>query len=176
MYKSRATIKSGKSPRHTQFANKKNTGDYGEKIACGYLLDKGYTIIDTKYTVSGGEVDIIAFKAAPLPNNKALKNSLQTASFSPDGSALSQQSSKARGLLVFIEVKTLPHGSPELLSDVVGYKKQKAVSKTANIFVLHNRKYSDCKIRFDVIAIDVPGYPKVYHIKNAFEYIGDFVP
>lgn len=70
--------------------------------------------------------------------------------------------------LVFVEVKTLPQGTPELLSRVLDYRKQKRIIKTAKRFIAIHRQYSNSYIRFDVIVIDMPGFPEVYHIENAF--------
>lgn len=35
-------------------------GSFGENIVCGYLSDKGYTILGRNYTTPFGEIDIIA--------------------------------------------------------------------------------------------------------------------
>ncbi len=70
--------------------------------------------------------------------------------------------------LVFVEVKTLPNGNPELLSLVLDVRKQKRIIKTAKRFLLKYRQYSNSYIRFDVIVLDMPGFPGVYHIENAF--------
>ncbi len=70
--------------------------------------------------------------------------------------------------LVFAEVKTLPKGNSETLSQVLSLIKQKKIIETAKFFLLKYRKYNDSIIRFDVLAIDIPGYPPVYHIENAF--------
>jgi putative endonuclease len=40
--------------------NRKDTGTAGEKIACNYLTDKGYSIIETNYRCREGELDIVA--------------------------------------------------------------------------------------------------------------------
>jgi putative endonuclease len=39
---------------------RKETGAAGEKIACTYLSNKGYTIIETNYRCREGELDIVA--------------------------------------------------------------------------------------------------------------------
>lgn len=83
---------------------------------------------------------------------------------------------KRKGLLVFVEVKTLPHGDDTTLQRELGFPKRRAISKTAKLFLLANRQYNDCLIRFDVIVIDMPGFPPIYHIKNAFDYCDDFAP
>ncbi len=39
---------------------KKQLGKFGEELACKYLKEKGYQIIDKNYYTRGGEIDIIA--------------------------------------------------------------------------------------------------------------------
>ena len=72
------------------------------------------------------------------------------------------------GTLVFAEVKTLPASTLETVEHVLGGIKQKKIIETAKRFLLENRQYSNSYIRFDVLIVDVPFYPPVYHIKNAF--------
>lgn len=71
-------------------------------------------------------------------------------------------------VLVFVEVKALPGGNAETLSHELDLRKQRKIIKTANFFLLKHREYNSSKIRFDVIVIDMPGLPPVYHIQNAF--------
>ncbi|MGN0740301.1 MAG: YraN family protein [Treponema sp.] len=71
-------------------------------------------------------------------------------------------------VIVFVEVKTLPVGNPEILSKELNLQKQKRILETAKYFLSNNRKYSNSFVRFDVVVIDMPGYPEVYHIENAF--------
>ena len=70
--------------------------------------------------------------------------------------------------LVFVEVKTLPHGNLAMLDQVLGKIKRKRIIETAKYFVHKYRQYSNSYIRFDVIVVDMPGFPEVYHIENAF--------
>ena len=71
-------------------------------------------------------------------------------------------------VLVFVEVKTLPSGNAEILAHELDLRKQRKIVKTANFFLLKHREYNSSKIRFDVIVIDMPNLPPVYHIQNAF--------
>lgn len=73
--------------------------------------------------------------------------------------------------IVFVEVKTLPKGNLGFLSHVLDSRKQKRIIKTAKRFLAINRQYSNSYIRFDVIVLDMPGLPQVYHIENAFAEI-----
>ena len=70
--------------------------------------------------------------------------------------------------LVFFEVKTLPHGSPEMLAHVLDARKQKRIIETSKCFLSIHRQYSKSYIRYDVIVVDMPGKPEVYHLENAF--------
>ena len=36
----------------------KDTGDKGEQIACGYLVNNGYKILGRNYRINFGEIDI----------------------------------------------------------------------------------------------------------------------
>jgi putative endonuclease len=40
--------------------NKRKTGAFGEKIACNFLGNNGYQIIETNYRCRDGEIDIVA--------------------------------------------------------------------------------------------------------------------
>lgn len=71
-------------------------------------------------------------------------------------------------IVVFVEVKTLPNGTKELLSHVLDKRKQQRIIKTAQCFLSIHRQYSNNYVRFDVIVIDMPGLPRFYHIENAF--------
>lgn len=75
---------------------------------------------------------------------------------------------ETKELLVFAEVKTLPSGNLETLSHELNSKKQKKIIETAKIFLSNHRKYNNRCIRFDVLVVDMPDFPSVYHIENAF--------
>jgi putative endonuclease len=70
--------------------------------------------------------------------------------------------------LVFVEVKHLPHGDVDTLSVLLGKQKQQNIIKTAKCYLQNHRQYSNGYIRFDVLALDVPGLEPVHHIVNAF--------
>lgn len=74
----------------------------------------------------------------------------------------------AKDLIVFAEVKTLPSGNLETLNHELDSKKQKKIIETAKIFLSKYRKYNERCVRFDVLVVDMPGFPSVYHIENAF--------
>ena len=71
-------------------------------------------------------------------------------------------------VIVFAEVKTLPNGTPELLQTELNRGKLQRIVKTSKRFLLKHRQYSNSYVRYDVIVIDMPGFPEVYHIENAF--------
>ncbi len=73
-----------------------------------------------------------------------------------------------KDILVFVEVKTLPSGNLETLEHELNKRKQKRIIETAKFFLLKHRKYSNSKIRFDVVVVDMPGFESVYHIQDAF--------
>ena len=70
--------------------------------------------------------------------------------------------------LVFVEVKTLPQATVDMLSSVLNRQKLQRILKTSKRFLLNHRQYSNSYIRYDVIVLDMQGLPQVYHIENAF--------
>jgi putative endonuclease len=70
--------------------------------------------------------------------------------------------------LVFVEVKTLPHGTLDMIKKELNQQKLERILKTSKRFLLNHRQYSKSYVRFDVIIIDMPGLEPVYHIENAF--------
>ena len=70
--------------------------------------------------------------------------------------------------LVFVEVKTLPNGTLDMIQRELNYQKRQRIIKTSKRFLLKHREYNNSYIRFDVIVIDMPGLEPVYHIENAF--------
>ena len=70
--------------------------------------------------------------------------------------------------IVFVEVKTLPNGTIDMIQRELNYQKRQRIIKTSKRFLLKHRQYSNSYIRFDVIVIDMPGFDSVYHIENAF--------
>ena len=67
--------------------------------------------------------------------------------------------------LVFVEVKNWSSYGPEDLENSITPKKQERIIKTAKYFLSIHRKYSDMKIRFDVIFFGTQG---IKHLKSAF--------
>ena len=70
--------------------------------------------------------------------------------------------------IVFFEVKTLPHGTLDMIKRELNHQKLERILKTSKRFLLKHREYNNSYVRFDVIVIDMPGLEPVYHIENAF--------
>lgn len=66
--------------------------------------------------------------------------------------------------LVFVEVKTWPHGEAADLDLVIGYGKQRRMVETAKCFLNTHRQYNGMYVRFDVILVD----SGIRHLKDAF--------
>ncbi len=74
--------------------------------------------------------------------------------------------------LVFVEVKSLPNGNIDTLSSELGPRKQHKIIRTAQYFLLEHPEYASRLVRFDVIALDVPGLEPIHHIRGAFTESG----
>ena len=122
-----------------QNLSKKEKGFLGEERVVNFLIEKNYKILSRNWRTRLGEIDIIALDKNPKGD-----------------------------ILVFVEVKTLPSGNSETLLKELNARKLKRIIKTSKCFLTKYRQYSNNYIRFDVIVIDMPGFPEVYHIENAF--------
>ena len=71
-------------------------------------------------------------------------------------------------ILAFVEVKSLPNGTLDMIQRELNYQKRQRIIKTSKRFLLKHREYNNSYVRFDVIVIDMPGLEPVYHIENAF--------
>ena len=71
-------------------------------------------------------------------------------------------------VLVFVEVKTMPNSTIDMLERVLNMEKRKRIIKMSKRFIQNKRQYSNSIVRYDVIIIDMKGFPPVYHIENAF--------
>ena len=120
--------------------SRKDVGFIGEEKAVNFLIKKNYQILFRNWRTKIGEIDIIALD---LSNTKG-------------------------NTLVFIEVKTLPSGNPEILEKELSVTKQKKIVKTSKCFISEYRQYKYDYIRYDVIVVDMPKHEPIWHIENAF--------
>ncbi len=144
--------------------NTKARGDIGEQIACEYLEENGYEIINRNLKLTSCEVDIVAVayfdKRGNLINQKS---TFLVKLFAKLGRNIEKKSVGER-TLVFVEVKTRDtdeHGAPEEAVD--GYKKGRYVTAAKSYITKYGEQ--NTPIRFDVITVEDG---KVNHIENAF--------
>ncbi len=129
--------------------NKRNSsrwaGERGEDLACRYLEDKGYTLIERNYRTRDGEIDLVMRGEGPLA-----------------------------GALVFVEVKLrrgTGFGDP---LEAVTPKKQAKVRLMAEQYLAEKEEDFAThfgEMRFDVVGILLlPGTdrPEVQHMEDAF--------
>jgi len=123
----------------------KQLGNFGEKIACQYLEQKGYKILDRNYVkelsaVLKGEIDVIAKKG---------------------------------GIISFIEVKASKDFPGRAFSpeDRVNYPKQRQIIKIAQMWLGEKKIPLDSKWQIDVVAVRIDlatKKAKIRHLENAF--------
>jgi putative endonuclease len=70
------------------------------------------------------------------------------------------------GTLAFIEVKIANRCTREDLQHVICAKKRHSIIETSKLFLSMNRKYSQCRIRYDVILIAENACAR--HMEGAF--------
>lgn len=126
--------------------DKKQLGWFGEDIACDYLKNNGYRILDRNYVKewddkTKGEIDIVA---------------------------------KKNNVIVFVEVKTQEVysgvGEEFFPEDKVNYKKQRKLIKLAQSWLLKNKVPLDSAWQIDVVSVVIDiktKKAKIRHFKNA---------
>ncbi len=135
----------------------KRLGNFGERVACCYLENKGYKILDRNYSrkwVQGpqkGEIDIVA---------KPRRNVFDTLWGKKDNT------------IHFIEVKTITsaQGGGYLPEDKVNFQKQKQLIKIAQDWLSEKKIPLESKWQIDIISIEVnlnSQKAKIRHLKNA---------
>jgi len=122
---------------------KRKFGDIGEKIACYFLKNRGYLILETNYQKRIGEIDIVAKLSAKLHFVEVKTRT----NFNND-----------------------KFGAPQ---ESVNYRKQKRLIKTALFYLLEKKYPNNIDWQIDVIAIIIDknkNTAKINYIKNAVDY------
>ncbi len=125
--------------------DKKQVGNFGERIAENYLKNKGYQILDKNYSfrIPGnpkrGEIDIVA---------------------------------KKNDIISFIEVKTLQNLrgliSPE---EKVNFSKQRRLRMVAESWLMKKKIPLNSKWQIDLISVRISqGKAKIWHFENVISY------
>ena len=118
-------------------------GELGENLACRYLTNKGYAILERNYTntkgVRLGEIDIIALY---------------------------------KGQIVFVEVKTRITQTQEALPPEANINRTKLMKlqKIAQVYLREHKK-ENCLYRFDAISVLYDEFDKkalIKHIESIF--------
>ncbi len=147
-------------------------GQRGEDIACAYLVDKGYRILQQNARRKWGEIDIVCIvprgtmakvRQKNVPRGtlrELLKRSVLRGTLTDE---------KGGGKLVFIEVKTMREGvlRPE---ENVTRVKQKKLIRTCQLYLTEKGYTLDSEWQIDVVAVVVDSLDKVKdirHIENA---------
>lgn len=102
----------------------KELGNYGEELACGYLVDNGYKILGRNCRIKFGEIDVIAEKKDALGK-----------------------------VLHFVEVKALASGNGFFPEEHVNYKKQRKLRQLAEIYLNQNKFPQDFPYQIDIVAV-----------------------
>lgn len=122
----------------------KELGELGEKIACSYLMVRGYDIIEWGYRCVEGEADIIAYDTV----EEAI-------------------------VLVEVKTRRVPRAALETFpEEAVDAGKQRRYRRIASCYVLEH--YPVPAIRFDVVAVRICDgmLGDIEHIYSAFDWEG----
>ena len=110
--------------------NKKQIGRIGENIACKFLINNGFEIIDQNYQKRIGEIDIIAFKKGTFHFFEVKTVSRET--FNTNNNAFKNR-----------------NHNPE---DNVTHEKINKIEKTAKIF-MKQKGFTDEYVQIDLLTV-----------------------
>lgn len=103
-------------------------GSLGEKIACEYLVKKGFNILGKNWRISFGEIDIIACKKFRF-------------------------FARTDKTIHFVEVKTIAATAGFFPEQHVDYKKQQKLRNLTQIWLEKNKFSLDTPYQIDIIGI-----------------------
>ena len=127
--------------------NTKKLGNFGEDLACEYLVEKGYKILGRNYAVGYGELDIICRKRWGVRN--IFRRSIH-----------------------FVEVKTIIASDGFSPEDRVDYAKQRKLRNLCQIWLNKNHFPQDIPYQIDVIGVSIESAThkaNVHYFPNAVE-------
>lgn len=151
--------------------NTKELGDFGENVACEYLVNKGYKIVGRNYRISFGEIDIIAKKRlAPL--NKIFEILIPP----PAGlfNRVKKLLVKRDKAIHFVEVKTIMSNNGFFPEERVDAEKQRKLVRLSQIWLTKHNFSEEYPHQIDVIGITIDQYSKkanVHYFENAVKDI-----
>ncbi|OGZ66477.1 MAG: hypothetical protein A3C50_00260 [Candidatus Staskawiczbacteria bacterium RIFCSPHIGHO2_02_FULL_43_16] len=127
----------------------KELGALGERIACEYLVKKGFKILGKNYSIKFGEIDIIARKKQKL-------------------------FARFDKTIHFVEVKAIMgNGQQDFFPEErVDYKKQRKLRNMAQIWLQKNNYPQDIPYQIDVIGIlvnEATRNAKLHYFPNAVQ-------
>jgi putative endonuclease len=96
---------------------KENLGKQGEEIACGYLVGKGYKILERNFKKSWGELDIVALAPDKTLVFVEVKTSSQSSDFKPEEQMTLAKIEKFKKIATFYA-----NSNPELIEDKKGWR------------------------------------------------------
>lgn len=144
-----------KTPKHLKI------GKIGEDIACRFLENKGYKVLERNFKRKWGEIDIVcAKKDKPIGFLSSMWNK--------------NNKNVLRGInndrIIFVEVKTLKNSRTLNPEDNLTPDKQRKLIRTCQLYISEKRLDSDTDWQIDAILINLDilaKKAKVKHVKAA---------
>lgn len=126
--------------------NLKQLGQFGENIACDYLKNNGYRILDRNYVKlwddkTKGEIDIVVRKDK---------------------------------IISFVEVKAMADNPDFFPEDKVNYKKQKKLIKLAQSWLSENRIPLDSAWQIDVVSVTINTQTKKTKVQQFENIVSEY--
>ena len=123
----------------------KELGDKGERLACEYLVNKGYKILERNCVLYCGEIDIVARKKIRLVDFLLRKN---------DPPASLCEALRANKTVHFVEVKSLSNQGKDFFPEErVDYRKKNKYKRLIEVWLEKNNFPQSYPCQMDIIAV-----------------------
>ena len=119
-------------------------GQIGEEIACKYLKNKGFTVLERNFTIKAGEIDIIAEK-----DNKIHFFEVKSASLD-ESRRVSHETSNN-----FVSCETAISSQRLRPEENMTFQKMRKLSRATQIFFAKRPQFRDMDFFWNIIAIEL---------------------
>ena len=134
-------------------------GEIGEEIACKYLINKGFTVIERNFTRKAGEIDIVARKGNEIQFFEVKSASLDESRRVSRETSNNPVSSDFAKATLDVSRETF---RPE---ENMTFAKMKKLSRVTQIFFTEHRQFRDIDFFWNIILVEMNQITRIAKVR-----------